>query len=234
MVKYVVHTAFNNKELCMEITYLGHASFKLKGKSGTVITDPYEKMVGFSFPSTTADIVTVSHAHPDHNNAEAIKPAGTREKPFIINASGEYEVSGISIFGYPSFHDEADGKERGSNIVYTIVIDGVTIVHLGDLGHELSDSFIEKLGNVDVLLCPVGGHYTINSKVAVNLIQEVEPSYIIPMHFKTDGHDEKTFGMLETLADFQKAFGVTVEPVKSLTVNAGTMPEQTTMVVLNS
>ncbi len=227
MVEYVTEGAR------MDITYLGHSCFKLKGKAGTVVTDPYEKYVGFALPSTTADIITISHGHPDHNNLDSIKGAGTREKPFLINSAGEYEVSGISIFGYPTFHDDANGKERGPNIVYAIIIDGVTIVHLGDLGHELTDSFIEKLGSVDVLLTPVGGHYTINSKVAVNIIQEVEPSYVIPMHYKTDAHDQEKFGMLETLADFQKAFGVSVEPVKSLSVTAGTMPEQTTLVVLS-
>ena len=218
----------------MEITYLGHSSFKLKGKVGTVITDPFEKSVGFSLPAATADVVTVSHGHPDHNNSGAVKAGASREKPFIIEAAGEYEVSGISIFGYQSFHDDKQGRERGSNIVYSIVVDGVSIVHLGDLGHSLTESFIEKLGNVDVLLCPVGGHYTINSKVAVDLIQEIEPSYVVPMHYKTDAHDEKMFGMLETLKDFEKAFGVTVDPVKSLTVTAGSMPEQTTLVVLSN
>lgn len=217
----------------MDITYLGHSSFKLKGKTGIVITDPFEKSIGFSLPAATADIVTISHQHGDHNHVQAVKPSGAREKPFIVEAAGEYEISGVSIFGYPSFHDDASGKERGKNIVFAIIIDGVTIVHLGDLGHTLPDSFIEKLGNVDVLLCPVGGTYTIGSKEAVNLIQEIEPSYIIPMHYKTDAHDEKTFGALETLADFEKAYGVTVEPVKSLSVSAGTMPEQTTLVVLS-
>jgi len=218
----------------MEITYLGHSSFRLKGKQGIVVTDPFEKMVGFSYPATTADIVTSSHAHPDHNNVGAVKPTSSREKPFIITTAGEYGISGISVFGYQSFHDDQSGKERGSNIVYTIIVDGVTIVHLGDLGHTLSDAFIENLGTVDVLLCPVGGKYTIDSKVAVDIIQEVEPSFIIPMHYKTDAHDEKTFGELQTLADFEKAFGVTSEPVKSLTVNSGTMPEQTTLVVLST
>lgn len=218
----------------MEITYLGHASFRIKGKQGTIVTDPYDKSVGFSYPATTADIVTVSHGHPDHANASAVKPTSTREKPFIITAAGEYEISGISVFGYQSFHDEASGKERGSNVVYTIVVDGITIAHLGDLGHSLSDSFIESLGTVDVLLCPVGGKYTIDSKAAVSIIQEIEPSYIIPMHYKTDAHEEKTYGELETVADFEKEFGVVSEPVKSLTLTAGSMPEQTTLVVLSS
>lgn len=219
----------------MDISYLGHASFRLKSKTATVITDPFEKNVGFSFPSTaTADIVTVSHDHYDHNNASAIKPSGTKEKPFIVTAAGEYEVGGVSIFGYSSFHDDKQGAERGKNIVYSIHIDGVNVVHLGDLGHTLTESFIENLGEVDVLLCPVGGKYTIDAKTAVELIQEIEPSFVIPMHFKTDKHDEKTFSELQTLADFEKEFGLAAEPVKSLSVSSSTKPEQTTLVVLSS
>lgn len=218
----------------MEITYLGHSSFKIKGKQGTVVTDPFDKKVGFAFPNVSADIVTVSHDHFDHNSVTGVKPTTGRDKPFVITAPGEYEIAGISIFGYPAFHDDVEGAKRGSTTVFTIVIDGITIAHLGDLGHTLSDSFIEDLGTVDVLLCPVGGVYTIDSKTAVDVIQEVEPSYIIPMHFKTPAHDPKGFDGLQTVEEFQKEFGVTVEPVKSLTVSAGSLPEQTTLVVLST
>lgn len=217
----------------MEITYLGHASFKLKSKQGVVVTDPFSKMVGFSYPSVSADVVTISHPHEDHNNSSAVKTTPSREKPFIIDAAGEYEVGGVSIFGFPAFHDASGGKERGHNTVFTIVMEGITVAHLGDLGHELSDSFIEDLGEVDVLLCPVGGHYTIDSKTAVSVIQAVDPYYVIPMHYKTDKHDPKVFGELQTLADFEKAYGVTSEPVKSFSISGGTRPEQTTMIVLS-
>jgi L-ascorbate metabolism protein UlaG (beta-lactamase superfamily) len=217
----------------MEITYLGHSSFRLKGKDATVITDPFDKKVGFAFPAATADIVTISHDHFDHSNTQAVKPTTKREKSFIISAPGEYEISGVSVFGYPSFHDNSQGVERGRNTVYSIVIDGVTVVHLGDLGHTLDEKFIERLGTVDVLLCPVGGKYTIDSKTAVDLIQDIEPSYIIPMHYKTEGHDAKGFSELSSVADFEKEFGVTVEPVKSVSVSLGSMPEQTTLVVLS-
>ncbi|HSW89544.1 MAG TPA: MBL fold metallo-hydrolase [Patescibacteria group bacterium] len=216
----------------MEITYLGHSAFKLKGKQGIVVTDPYTNMVGFSMPAVTADIVTLSHDHPDHNNRLAVKPTANREKVWVIKAAGEYEVGGISVFGFESFHDDKKGADRGKNVVYTYVIDGVRIAHLGDLGHTLSDGFIERLGEIDVLLAPVGGKYTIGPDTASEVIAAIEPSYVIPMHYKTDAHDEKTFGELATLADFEKAYGVTVEPVKSLTVTTATMPEQTTLVVL--
>lgn len=217
----------------MEISYLGHACFRLKGKQGVVVTDPYDKSVGFSLGSTTADVVTVSHTHPDHNNVAAVKSGVNRDNPFIISMPGEYEVHGISVFGFGSFHDASGGKERGGNTVYAIHLDGVNVVHLGDLGHVPDDTFIESLGSVDVLLCPVGGFYTIDAKTAVEIIQEIEPSYVIPMHYKTDAHDQKTFGSLQTLADFEKAFGLQSEPVKSLSINAATAePEQTTLVVL--
>lgn len=218
----------------MDITYLGHSSFRLKGKDATVVTDPFDKKVGFALPATTADIVTISHDHFDHNHIDGVKPTAKREAPFIIQAPGEYEVMGVSVFGFPSFHDQEKGEKRGSNTVYTIVLDGITVAHLGDLGHSLDDKFIENLGTVDVLLCPVGGHFTIDSKTAVDLIQEIEPSYIIPMHYKTDAHDQKVFGEVGSLADFEKAFGLSVEPVKSLSVSAGSLPEQTTLVVLSS
>ncbi len=218
----------------MEITALGHSSFKLKSKQGVVVTDPYDKSVGFAMPTASADIVTISHDHHDHNQAGLIKPTTGREHPFIITAAGEYEVAGISVFGYNAYHDDKNGEERGRNIVYSIIMEGVNVVHLGDLGHELTDSFIADLGEVDVLLCPVGGIYTIDAKKAVEVIQEIDPYYVIPMHYKTDKHDAKTFGELQTVADFEKAFGVTVDTVKSLTVSASSKPEQTTLVVLES
>ena len=217
----------------MEISYLGHSSFKIKTKQGTVITDPFDKSVGFSFPSVTGDIVTSSHAHADHHNLSAVKPAAGREKPFLITAAGEYEVSGISIFGFPSFHDAVQGKERGSNTVYSIAAEGITVVHLGDLGHELSDDFIEDLGEVDVLLCPVGGVYTIDAKTAVEVIQAIDPYYVIPMHYKTAAHENSTYGSLQTVDEFLKEYGVSSEPVKALSVPS-TKPEQTTIVVLES
>lgn len=217
----------------MDITYLGHASFRLKGKKGIVVTDPFSSIVGMKYPNVTADIVTVSHDHPDHNAFEAVKPATAREKTFVVKAPGEYEISGISIFGYSSFHDDQKGEARGLNTIFSIIIDGVNIVHLGDIGHELSEEFIESLGEVHVLLCPVGGVYTIDSKKAVEIIQEIEPSYVIPMHYKTAEHDEKTFGQLQTLADFEKEYGIHSEPIKSLSVTPTTIPEQTTMVVLS-
>src|SRR5579885_2961426 len=99
----------------MEITYLGHSSFKLKGKNGTVVTDPYDSSIGLVLPSTSADIVTVSHQHSDHNATQKINGTTRRQKPFLITDPGEYEVGGISVFGMSTFHDAENGAQRGTN-----------------------------------------------------------------------------------------------------------------------
>jgi L-ascorbate metabolism protein UlaG (beta-lactamase superfamily) len=215
----------------MEITYLGHSCFRLKGKLGTVITDPYAKYTGMSLPNVSADLVTVSHQHPDHNEIGQVQGTARRPKPFIISEPGEYEVGGISVFGMSTYHDAQEGKERGINNVFTIFIDEVLVCHLGDLGHELTSDQLAAIGQVDVLLCPVGGHFTIDPEQAMKVINALEPSYVIPMHFKTDKHSEH-FGELKTLEDFLKVYGVSPAPVKKLSVEKGRLPEETELVVL--
>ena len=135
----------------MDIFYLGHSSFKLKGKHGSIITDPFDsKKVGLKYSSNEADIVSISHEHEDHNAVSAIKG-----EPKVISGPGEYEIKGISILGFSSFHDSKNGEERGKNTIYVFEIDTVRICHLGDLGQKLSDSLIESLGDIDVLMIPV-------------------------------------------------------------------------------
>ena len=119
----------------MDIFPLGHSSFRIKGKSVTVVTDPFDpQMVGFPFPKhISADIVTVTHPHKDHNNVGAVEG-----NPFVIQGPGEYEVKGVGVIGMSSYHDEQKGKERGLNTLYHIEIDGINVVHLGDSGIMLS------------------------------------------------------------------------------------------------
>ena len=216
----------------MDIQYLGHSCFKLKGKAGTVVCDPYESTVGFSLPNLSADVVTVSHDHFDHNASPKIKGTARREKPFLVTAPGEYEVAGISIFGVPTFHDESKGAERGKNIIFTIVLDHLRVCHLGDLGHTLTDQDISQIGTVDVLLIPVGGVFTINPTQAVEVISSIEPSFVIPMHYKTDEHNPDTFKDVQPLETFLHEYGVTKKPVSSFSVDAGRLPEETELVVL--
>src|SRR3989338_7900886 len=173
----------------MEVKYLGHSSFEVTKRGGangnlTVVTDPFDgKMVGLPFKKgIEADLVLISHNHGDHNFTEAI--GGT---PYIVAGPGEYEVKGVKVTGVASFHDDRMGAERGKNVVYKFEIDGVSFCHLGDLGHIFSEKEVEEIGKVDVLFVPVGGFYTIYPKKAVEVITQLEPLLVIPMHYRVVG-----------------------------------------------
>ncbi len=169
----------------MIITWQGHSCFKIQDKVGpegiTVICDPFNKEIGLKPPNCEANIVTVSHDHSDHNNVGAL-----RGKPFVIDCAGEYDVKGVFIEGVDSYHDDKEGALRGLNIIYRIEIDDISIVHLGDLGTSLNEVQLEKLSGTDILLVPVGGKYTLDAKGAVEVISQIEPRIVIPMHYKTD------------------------------------------------
>jgi len=210
----------------MDISWLGHASFKLKGKAATVVTDPYEQQIGFKFPKTEADIVTVSHTHFDHNATGAVGG-----EPFIIDGVGEYEIKGVSIIGVDSFHDEKKGAERGKNILFNIQIDEVNVAHLGDLGQEaLTTEQIEELGNVDVLLIPVGGFYTIDAPTAAKIVAQIEPKIVIPMHYATEGLTIKSLeGVDKFLKEMAKETG---EKLAKLAITKEKLPEELQLVLL--
>lgn len=213
----------------MEIKYLGHASFQLKGKSGSVITDPFDsKMVGLKFPAVEADIVTISHQHPDHDQVALV--GGT---PQIIDIPGEYEKQKIRVTGWGVFHDGKSGEERGKNTIYKIEIDEVSILHCGDLGHILSEELVEEIGPVDVLLIPVGGFFTIGADEANQVIHEIEPSIVIPMHYNDPKLNQEVFAKLAPLSDFLTKVGVSqIEPVKKLSLKKAEMTEEMKVVVM--
>ena len=216
----------------MIITYHGHSSYKLKGKGGAVVTDPFHSYVGFNFPNVSADVVTVSHDHKDHCQVSQISGTSRRKNPFVIDTPGEYEVGGISVFGVRTFHDESQGAERGPNTVFTVLLDDMRVCHLGDLGHELTAADMTKIGMVDILLCPVGGVFTIDPKAAVKIIKALEPSIVIPMHYKTASHDEKVFGEMSTVDEFLKEYGVEVHTEEKLNIDRHRLPDETEVVVL--
>lgn len=212
----------------MEITYFGHSSFRLKGKSASVVTDPYDaEMVGLKFPKISAEMVTVSHDHKDHNRSDLVN-----DVRMIINQPGEYEVQGISIIGIKTFYDGKSGSERVINTVYIFEIDGLRLAHLGDLGHKLDDQMVEELGALDVLMIPVGGVYTIDSTTASEIVRSIEPSIIIPMHYKIAGMNPETFGELAELEVFLKEIGLPVEESDKLVVKKGEIPEGESKVVV--
>jgi L-ascorbate metabolism protein UlaG (beta-lactamase superfamily) len=222
----------------MDIQYVGHSCFRIRGKEGVVVTDPYDsKKVGLPTPGVKADIVTISHDHDDHNLASAIKPTANRDEVFVISHPGEYEVQGITVVGYPSFHDGQQGEERGKNTMYSIFVDDVHVLHLGDLGHTLDEKTIEDIPDIDVLLCPVGGKFTINPAQAAEVISSLEPAYVVPMHFKTDQHNPETFAEMATLADFLTQYGKQASEQEKLQLSgpkSGEEEVETQLVVLTA
>lgn len=216
----------------MTITYYGHSCFRVKGKNGTVIFDPYSSAVGWPLPTLSADVVVSSHDHFDHNAIDAIKPTTRREKVFSITKAGEYEIGGISVFSVKTFHDDQEGVQRGENLVSTILMDHLRITHLGDLGHLLDASQQEQIGTTDILLIPIGGVFTLNPDQAVKVIHLLEPSVVIPMHYKTEKHDPKLFVELATVQDFLKAYSVEAAPQPMLDISLERLPEETSVVIL--
>ena len=214
----------------MQITRLGHSCFKIQTKTTagevTIVTDPYNKEIGFRMSKTTADIATVSHDHYDHNKVKEV-----HGDPFVVNGPGEYEVKNIFIHGVASFHDQQEGKERGGNIIYVVKFldEDITIAHLGDLGHVLSDEQLEHLEKIDILLIPVGGKYTIDAKEAVEVINQIEPRIVIPMHYKTTGL--KIDG-LAGVDSFCEEVGACSEKMNKLKISKKDLPQEETKVIV--
>jgi L-ascorbate metabolism protein UlaG (beta-lactamase superfamily) len=167
----------------MKLRWVGHSCFLITAKSGlSIITDPYHTKQGVNYSPVMeiADIVTVSHDHFDHN---AVQSVGGR--PEVVKSSGNKSIKGIEFRGIACYHDESSGKQRGENIIFCFSVDGIRICHLGDLGHALNRGQIKEIGEVDVLLVPVGGFYTIDAAVATRVCDDIKPKVVVPMHYKT-------------------------------------------------
>lgn len=213
----------------MIITWQGHSCFKIQDKMGadgvTLVTDPFDKATGLKVPNFEADIITVSHDHHDHNNISAL-----RGNPFVIDCAGEFDYKGILVEGIDSFHDEKKGEERGGNIMYRIEVDDISVAHLGDLGTVLDNTQLEKLVGTDVLLIPVGGKYTLDAKKAVEVISQIEPRIVIPMHYKTEGLAVD----LDPIEKFIKEIGLTPTYEEKLKISKKDLPvEDMELVILS-
>ena len=212
----------------MDIYYLGHSSFKIKGKNATLITDPFsEKMTGLKFPKTEADIVTISHNHEDHNQSEGIDG-----NPYVIFNPGEYEIKNVSVFGIQAFHDDKQGVEKGKNTIFVIEIDKMRICHLGDLGHKLDEKVLEEVDGVDILMIPVGGSATISPADAMQVITQIEPKIVLPMHYNEEGLNQQVFGDLAPLEAFLKETGEQIEKTPKLTVTFDSLPEEKQQIIV--
>jgi len=215
----------------MQITYHGHSCFKLKGEMGSVVTDPFDdKAVGITLPHLNAEIVTISHNHADHNAKEKVKGTSKREKPFIIDFPGEYEVGGISVFGIKTFHYQVEGAERGINLVFKFLIDGLSICHLGDLAHQLDEKQLDAIGMIDVLFLPVGGPFSLMNDEAIKVANAISPSILIPMHYNDGSYPSDT--KFKPLDQFLRSFGATAAAEDKLIVEKDRLPEEMQLVVL--
>ena len=163
----------------MKIIWLGHASFLIETGATRIITDPFDETTVYRIPSISADLVTVSHDHYDHNAVDWV--LGEHR---VVSSHGETRYQEVDILGIPRFHDQEKGRLRGRNTIFVIKAEGLTVCHLGDLGHLLEPDQLEAIGRVDVLLIPVGGTYTITAGEAVKLVAAMKPRVTVPMHFK--------------------------------------------------
>jgi L-ascorbate metabolism protein UlaG (beta-lactamase superfamily) len=207
----------------LDVTWLGHGCFRLRGRSAAVVTDPFPPSIGLKLPKLDADLVTISHEHENHSYVQVMRDA------YEIRGPGEYEVAGVSVIGVPTFHDAQKGAKYGRNTVYLIEIDDVRVCHLGDLGHPLDDAEAEAIASPDVLLVPVGGHTAINAAQAAEIVRQLEPRFVVPMHYAIPGLKLE----LDSLDRFLKEMAVTSsEPQPKLSVQKSSGEYDTKVVVL--
>jgi L-ascorbate metabolism protein UlaG (beta-lactamase superfamily) len=215
----------------MKIKWYGHAAFLITSDQEVkVITDPYESgayggQLAYGRIKDLSDVVLTSHDHADHNDTKSLPGS-----PQIVRSSGSKTVKGITFKGIPTYHDSSKGSERGTNTIFTFTIDGVRVCHLGDLGHVLSEKELAEIGPVDILLIPVGGYFTIDSKEATRVAEQLKPKVLIPMHFKT----EKCGFPISPVEDFLKGKPNSRRSGTSeVTFGKTTLPHEMEIVVLD-
>jgi L-ascorbate metabolism protein UlaG (beta-lactamase superfamily) len=211
----------------MDLTWLGHACFRMRGREGVVLCDPPDPKSGHAIPKTEAAIVTISHEHPGHSSLKSVGG-----EPVVLRGPGEYEVQEVLVTGVGTFHDDSKGSARGRNTVFAIRLDDLVICHLGDLGHELPAGDLERLGDVDIVLVPIsGGDVNLTAAKAAEIIHQLEPKVVVPMSYDPDAKKD-------THAPFDRLLhelGVKeLTPVPKLSVTRGSLPENVQVVALDS
>jgi len=210
----------------VDLTWLGHACFRLRGKEGIVLTDPPDPSSGHAIPKTEAHLVTMSHLHPGHASLRSVGG-----EPVVLSGPGEYEVQEILVTGLGTYHDEEKGAVRGSNTVFTIRVDEIVACHLGDLGHVLSATDLERLGAVDVCLLPISGADTnLSAAMAAEIVHQLEPKVVVPMGY--DPAAKKKDAPYDRLLH---ELGVKeLVPVPKLSVTRASLPSELQVVALDS
>lgn len=210
------------------VTWMGHSMFLFSlNDSLKIVTDPFDETVGYPLPDVSADVVLVSHKHFDHDNVRLIKG-----KPKVVDTTGQTTIKGITFKGVASVHDDKDGTLRGLNTVFVWELGGIRFAHLGDLGVMLSDEQIKEIGEIDVLFCPVGGFFTIDSATATRITETLKPKVVFPMHYKTNvmGENFPISGVNDFLAGKKDVRKV---GKNSITLKKENLPKETTIYVLN-
>ena len=215
----------------MLIRYQGHSQFLLEDKNGQrVVTDPYDASTGYPMSEVRADVVTVSHAHGDHSFTDKVTGS-----PVIIREAGiSMPLPDVKITAIPCFHDGEGGKKRGQNLMMLIEMDGLRLLHCGDLGHLLPEETIASLGRVDVLLIPVGGFFTMSPEDAARTVEAIRPRVTVPMHYRTACNASWPIETAEPFLDLMGATEAEREPMPMLRVTKGDLSEQKRICVLES
>jgi L-ascorbate metabolism protein UlaG (beta-lactamase superfamily) len=209
----------------MKITWFGQACFLIETDDIAVVTDPFDPKIGLTLPKDLkADIVTVSHQHMDHNYVSAVGG-----DPSVISTGGSTTITNVTFTGINTFHDDVGGSKRGPNIIFKFTLDGITIAHLGDLGHMLTDMQALELRGVDIIMIPVGGGPTINVEIAAKIIDKIQPKIVIPMHYGVKG-----LGFpLDPVELFTEKMALPVKKVDVLEVEENLLPPKPEVVILD-
>ena len=214
----------------MNIIWHGQSFFEIstkdiKNEELKIAIDPFDKSIGLKLPKVEAQILLITHNHSDHSNKKAISGS-----PFLIESPGEYETKGVYIKGVQGFHDDSQGKEKGKVVFYIIEVENIKICHLSDIGQkELTSEQIDEIGNIDILMIPVGGVYTLDAKQAANIISQIEPKIVIPMHYQVPNLNLK----LNSLEQFLKEIGSSnAEPQKKFKVKMSDIPKETMQTIV--
>lgn len=213
----------------MTIKWYGQSCFLITSSNGTkIITDPFDEKIGYILPQAETDIVTTSHDHMDHNNTKS-----TRGNFTHYCSTGKFVENDIEITGIESYHDNSNGSKRGKNIIFKFNVDGINICHCGDLGHILTEDQLNKIGEVDILLIPVGGIFTLDAKEATEVVGQINPSITIPMHYSTKSLSVPIKLMLGKIDKFIALCNAPFKEENELNVDLNNISEHKGYVILN-
>ncbi len=210
----------------MNITWFGQSCFRFDTKDVSLLIDPFSKEIGLKPPRLNDTIIAVTHEHYDHSATKGAEPTA-----LIVNGPGEYEKSGVYLHGIQTFHDDVGGMQRGLNTLFMIRMEEILICHMGDFGQKsFTDEQLSQMGNkdIDILMIPVGGTYTIGGKDAVEIVKELEPKIVIPMHYKIAGLNID----IANNSEFIKELGLKFEEFDTFKINKKNLPTDETKLIV--